>query len=132
MLDVLIDYALEKITGHTDETGGSVSGGEDCTSAFLKTGRMHDTFHMLEKAFSFKKRLNNSARIDDYSGLIFLRTLTGILSWPVAFIGLRFMVSLETSLDVITILLRLCSGRLWNMGSGMYCLCPLMLSQWRR
>lgn len=85
---------------------------------FFKTGHILNTFHRLGKDFSFKLRSNNFAKITDNSGSIFLRKTTGILSVSVAFLGLRFLTSLETSRTVIKLLLRLCLVRLGKLGRG--------------
>lgn len=55
---------------------------EGRSSAFLKTGHRHNCFHG-----PGKERLNNFPRIGDNSELISLKTTTGTLSGPVAFLG---------------------------------------------
>lgn len=58
---------------------------------------------MLGKDSCFKQQLNNFTKIGDNSVLILLRTITGTLSETVDFVGLRLMISLETSLIEILI-----------------------------
>lgn len=82
----LIDYGLKELAYDTKETGGPLLG-VNCMPAFLKTGHTLGSFHRLGKDFSFKQRLNNFDRIGDSSGLMFLKTTTGILSEPEAFYG---------------------------------------------
>lgn len=61
-------------------------------------------------------RLNNFVRFGDNSGLILLWTGTGILSGPVAFFGLRLLISLQTSRAIMVMLQRLRSVRCGKLG----------------
>lgn len=76
------------------------------------------TFHKLGKNFFFNQLWNNFDKIEDNTGLIFLKIINRILSEPVAFLETRILISLGTSRAVIEILLWLCSLRVGTSGRG--------------
>lgn len=77
----------------------------ECSPTFWKTENADGIIHRPEKYFSFKKGLNNFAMIE----LRFLRTITGILSKPVAFVESRILIGMETFRAEIGKSQRLCS-----------------------
>lgn len=82
------------------------------------------TLHRLWKVLSFKQWLNNyNNKIGDNSGLIFLRTTTGMLSGPVVFLRLRLGMFCDFQ-GCNKVQLKLCSvrrgklGRCWSLSSN--------------
>ena len=71
--------------------------GEDRRPAFLKTGHTDENFHKVGKYFSLRQRLKSLAKIGESSGERCLRTITGILSGPVALFVSRFLMQRATS-----------------------------------
>lgn len=63
-----VDYILKMFANDTEKVDGLYCDEDECSSAFLKTGHKHDTFHRLGKILFFKQQLNNFAKIGDYLG----------------------------------------------------------------
>lgn len=53
--------------------------GDECSPTFLKTNYTADTFYRHQKYFWSSQWLNNLGKIDDSSGWIFFKRMTGIL-----------------------------------------------------
>ena len=68
---------------------------------FLKTGHTEDCFQIEGKHFRLTQWLNNFAKIGDNSGAMFLRTMAGMSSGPVAFEVERLDIRKVTSFAVI-------------------------------